>query len=62
MRDAVAEMSHYNEYDYVIINDDFSEALAQIIAIVTANRTRTARQKLQMASLLRDLLHDESSI
>ena len=34
MRDAVAEMRHYDEYDYVVINDDFDAALADLEAIV----------------------------
>lgn len=39
------EVSHYNEYDYLIVNDDFEVALQQLIAIVTAARLRVCRQK-----------------
>lgn len=39
------EVSHYNEYDYLIVNDDFEIALQQLIAIVTAARLRVCRQK-----------------
>lgn len=34
MRDAVAEMRHYDEYDYVVVNDDFEAALGDLAAIV----------------------------
>lgn len=33
MRDAQRELSHYNEYDYLVINDDFDEALQDLISI-----------------------------
>ena len=32
MRDAVNEMSHYDEYDYLVINDVFQEALDELAA------------------------------
>jgi guanylate kinase len=35
-----AEISHYNEYDYLVINDDLSKAIADIKAIIEANRFR----------------------
>lgn len=34
MRDASAEISHWNEFDHVIVNDDFTAALADLQAIV----------------------------
>ncbi|MHB8535056.1 MAG: guanylate kinase, partial [Sulfuricaulis sp.] len=34
MRDAVSEMSHYKEFDYVVVNDDFDAALADLTAII----------------------------
>ena len=34
MRAAVDEMSHKNEYDYVIVNDDFDQALARLEALL----------------------------
>lgn len=56
MRDAVSEMSHYDEYDYLIINDAFDRALAELQAIFTAQRTRVHYQKDKNAELLQDLL------
>ena len=34
MRDALAEMRHYEEFDYTVINDEFSAALADLMAII----------------------------
>lgn len=54
MRDAVSEMSHYDEFDYLIVNKDFDDALAELVAVVTAQRLR--REKRDIAALLGDLL------
>lgn len=56
MRDAVMEMSHYAEFDYLIVNDDFQQALTELKSIVTANRLIKDRQQQQLASLLPELL------
>jgi len=57
MRDAVTEMSHYPEYDYLIVNDDFNLALQQLKSIVTANRLTQNQQQKTLAALLQDLLN-----
>jgi guanylate kinase len=44
MAKSVEEMSHWAEYDYVIVNRDVEESVAQIQAIVTAERLRRIRQ------------------
>jgi guanylate kinase len=44
MREAVSEMSHYAEFDYLVINDDFEQALRELVAIVTGQRLRLTRQ------------------
>jgi len=56
MADAMSEMSHYAEYDYLVINDVFDEALAELVAILTANRLKTPRQSATYSSLISDLL------
>lgn len=56
MAQAVAEMMHYHEYDYVVINDDFSLALWQLRAIFVAQRQRLAVQRVRQAALLAELL------
>jgi guanylate kinase len=37
LRDAVSDMSHWREFDYVVVNDDFDEAVADLVAIVSAH-------------------------
>jgi guanylate kinase len=37
MREATSEMSHYREFDHVVVNDDFDRALADILHIVRAD-------------------------
>lgn len=56
MRDARSETAHYAEYDYLVINDDFSAALAELRAIVTAERLRLANQRHRQQRLLAELL------
>jgi guanylate kinase len=59
MRDAANEMSHYAEYDYLVVNDRFEQALDELAAVVTARHLRQASQTLRLESLLRDLLSSE---
>jgi guanylate kinase len=56
MREAVSEMSHYVEYDYLVINDDFAHALDDLKAIFRANQLRQQRQQQRHAALLEALL------
>lgn len=56
MRDAVSEMSHYDEYDYLIINDDFYKALDDLCSVFIAQRMRTPMQVRMQADLLSGLL------
>jgi guanylate kinase len=44
MAKAADEISHWAEYDYVIINDDVSAALTRITSILGAERLRRTRQ------------------
>lgn len=56
MRDAVSEAAHYDEYDYLIMNDDFDTALDELGAIVTSARLRRPRQAARHAGMLAELL------
>ncbi|PZP21139.1 guanylate kinase [Pseudomonas kuykendallii] len=56
MREAVSEMSHYVEYDYLVINDDFAHALDDLKAIFRANQLQQDAQQLRFGELLRQLL------
>ena len=49
-------MSHYNEFDYVLINDDFDTTLAELNNIVQAQRLRTHKQQLRHDALVKALL------
>jgi guanylate kinase len=44
MAKAADEMSHYIEYHYVIVNNDVNESVAQVQAILRAERLRRSRQ------------------
>ncbi len=44
MAKASDEISHYAEYDYIIVNDDVEKALAELTAILVAERVRRERR------------------
>lgn len=56
MSEAQSEMSHYVEADYIVINDDFNTALAELAAIFVAQRNALANQQLASQTLLKELL------
>lgn len=56
MRDAVAEISHYPEYDYLVVNDVFEQALLELTGIIIANRLTIAVQQCRLETLLSSLL------
>lgn len=43
MAKAADEMSHYREYDYIVVNDDLEESVAKVRAILAAERIRRDR-------------------
>ncbi len=56
MRDATEEMSHYREFDYLVVNDRFERSLEELRAIVVARRLRLEAQELKLRELLQDLV------
>ncbi len=58
MAAAVDEMSHFEQADYLIINDDFDIALADLKAVILAIRLRLSQQQRQYQPLLASLLAD----
>lgn len=56
MQDAVKEMSHYGEFDYIVINDDFEQASHDLAAIFVSNRMLKDFQQQKHADLLAELL------
>lgn len=57
MADARAELIHYDEYDYLVLNDNFASALADLNAILRVRRLRSDVQKRELALLLNALLN-----
>ena len=52
MAQAREEMSHFDEYDYLVINQDFDAALDALAAITVAERQRLDRQRARLGFLL----------
>ena len=57
MRAARDEMSHWDEADYFIINDQFDSALEALQALVRSLRLRTGQQQSALQNLIEDLLN-----
>ena len=57
MRAARDEMSHWDEADYLIINDQFDSALEALQALVRSLRLRTGQQQSVLQNLIEDLLN-----
>jgi len=60
MREAVSEMTHYAEFDYIVINDDFEQAREELAAIFVCNRMRLEMQQQNHPKLLADLLEQNT--
>jgi guanylate kinase len=56
LRDAVADMSHYAEFDRVIVNDEFETAVAQLLTILRGGGTEYDAKRPALKALLADLL------
>lgn len=56
MSKAMDEISHYNEYDYVIVNDNFEQALADLQSILRAEKLTLGYQDSQNRALIQELL------
>ncbi|MBS0380117.1 MAG: guanylate kinase [Proteobacteria bacterium] len=56
LRDAVADMSHYDEFDYVVVNDDFAQAVLDLRGIVEGHGEALRRDRPQLQPLLAQLL------
>ena len=56
MRDAVTEIRHLDEFDYLVVNDVFAEALTELKSIIIANRLTRQRQIHNLKPLLASLL------
>jgi guanylate kinase len=61
LRNAAIEVQLYERFDYVVVNDDLDRALAELEAIITAERCRPERQRNRIESVIAtfggDLFH-----
>jgi len=56
LNEAIREISHYREFDYLVVNDRFADALADLTTVVRAQRLGRRCQTLRHGSLLASLL------
>lgn len=62
MQAAVSEMSHFDEYDYLVVNDDFTTALQELQSLVISRRLTLAAMRARHAPLLEGLLSQAPSV
>lgn len=51
LRDAAADMTHWDEFDYVVVNDDFDRALTELRAVVAGQGEASRRDRTGLATL-----------
>lgn len=56
LRDAVGDMSHWNEFDYVVVNEDFEHAVSDLCRIVEGDGEDLTARRPALEPLLKDLL------
>jgi len=59
MAQAQSECSHYQEFDYIIVNDDFDQALLDLTTIVNNQRLKRSQQVQNHQKLFKDLLAND---
>jgi guanylate kinase len=56
LRDSIADLSHWNEFDYIVVNDDFARATADLEAIVAGQGEHLRRERAELQGLIAKLL------
>lgn len=56
LRDSIADMSHWNEFDYVVVNDDFKRATDELETIVAGRGETLRRDRPELQTLIPRLL------
>lgn len=56
MQEAKEQISHFHEYDFLICNDQFENALEDILAIIRGERLRVKRQVIELDAIISKLL------
>ncbi|WP_194756735.1 guanylate kinase [Aliidiomarina indica] len=58
MAKAQHEMSHYAEFSYLIVNEDFDQSVNNLEHIVMCQRMRRSKQQIRYREVLQNLLHE----
>jgi guanylate kinase len=61
LRDAVSDMSHWREFDYVVVNDAFEDAVAALESILDGKGEALRRERSELNALTRLLLGPEGA-
>ena len=56
LRDAVGDMSHWSEFDYVVVNDDFEKAAHDLVSIIEGRGEHLSAHRAELQGLLAELL------
>ena len=56
LRDSLADLSHWSEFDYIVVNDDFDRATGELEAVVTGQGEALRRDRAELKELLARLL------
>ena len=56
LRDSIADMSHWNEFDYVVVNDGFERAVSDLQAIIDGAGEQLRRDRFELRTLIGSLL------
>jgi guanylate kinase len=56
LRDSVSDMTHWKEFDYVVINDDFEHALSSLANIVEEKGERFGSERPELIGIARNLI------
>jgi len=56
LRDSIADLSHWSEFDYIVVNDDFTHATAELEAIVSGQGEHLRRDRADLHGLIAKLL------
>ncbi|MBV8910299.1 MAG: guanylate kinase, partial [Gammaproteobacteria bacterium] len=62
LADAADDMSHYREFDYVVVNDEFARAVADLERIIAGEGAELASDRASLAPLLGELLPSAAAV
>jgi guanylate kinase len=56
LRDSIADMSHWSEFDYVVVNDEFARAISDLEKIIAGRGEALRRDRAELQTLIPTLL------